>query len=272
MVCKRKQTNSSRYRASFRDRPLRAFQSITPAHEMWLKLFERFASSSQHNKISALTTLLNKKPRNASDISDHVSQLESLFNRLETKENPIDEKMQVALLLVSVENNKAFDATIAAIKTMKEEDSSWNNVSARVIEEGSKSLTENKNVIDSESPRASIASIKTSQIVCNRCNIKGHTAAECRIPWDKIMERRKNKAPAKSEEDISQQPKARLAILICNQIQDNESKSTAIDSGASEHIAHREDSFINLISVPPISIQIADGKTISAKKKGALAV
>lgn len=44
-------------------------------------------------------------------IADHVSKLESLSNRLEAMDSPIDEKMQVALLLVSVRNISSFEAT-----------------------------------------------------------------------------------------------------------------------------------------------------------------
>lgn len=94
---------------------MRAIQSVTSRKEMWAELFERYARKSQYIKIS----VLNKKLITKSDISDPFSQLESLFNKLEILMSPIDEKMQVAVLLVSVSSTNSFEATTAAIKTTK---------------------------------------------------------------------------------------------------------------------------------------------------------
>ena len=55
------------------DRPLRTIQSVPSPKEMWDKLSERYTTALQHNKISVLTTLLNKEPNSISEISDQIS-------------------------------------------------------------------------------------------------------------------------------------------------------------------------------------------------------
>lgn len=119
------------------DRPLRAVQSENSVRQMWTKLFDRCASTKQHNKIIVLAILINMKLKSPNDISDHVSRMESLFNQLGKMDLEVEAQMQVALLLVSVDNVKLFSPTIAAIKVMKDENASWKYVSTRLIKEGS---------------------------------------------------------------------------------------------------------------------------------------
>lgn len=42
------------------------------------------------------------------------------------------------------------------------------------------------------SNKPGIAAMKTKEIICHRCGIKGHIASEHRQPRDKIKERHKN--------------------------------------------------------------------------------
>ena len=64
------------------DRPLRAIQSCRSLAEMWDKLKERYASTSNSTKISVLTTLMNKRCDVQCDIQNHVSEMESMFSML----------------------------------------------------------------------------------------------------------------------------------------------------------------------------------------------
>lgn len=101
------------------DRPLRAVQSVTDVEDIWEKIFQRYASASQKNKINVLTTMLNMKMSSNDDIADHISKMESLLMRLEAMSCSFDEHFQVALLLVSINNIRKFNPAAPAIKTMK---------------------------------------------------------------------------------------------------------------------------------------------------------
>lgn len=46
----------------------------------------------------------------------------------------------------------------------------------------------------------------------------------------------------------------------------------AVDSGASEHICHQKDVFMNISNVPAIEIQVADGRKLVATQKGSIAI
>ncbi len=63
------------------DKPLRAIQSPSMPSEMWLKLRERYASNTTSNKIAVLTALMNTRYDARSEIGEHLSELESMFNR-----------------------------------------------------------------------------------------------------------------------------------------------------------------------------------------------
>eukprot|EP00171_Calliarthron_tuberculosum_P013812 IDg13812t1 len=98
------------------DRPLRAIQSSTTPNDMWVKLRERYASTTHNNKIIVLRTLINKRLQESKDMGDHISELESPFNILPSMQSQIYEQMQTALLITSVSSNSNYDSIIAAIK------------------------------------------------------------------------------------------------------------------------------------------------------------
>ncbi len=71
------------------DKPLRAIQSASMPSEMWVKLRDRYASNTTSNKIAVLTSLMNKRYDRRSDIGEHLSELESMFNRLSGMGSPV---------------------------------------------------------------------------------------------------------------------------------------------------------------------------------------
>ncbi len=100
------------------DKPLRAIQSAASPAEMWKKLHERYAASTTANKIAVLTNLMNKRYHSGKDMGEHLSEMESMMNRLAAMQAPVDSSMQVAILLVSVMAEESLQSTVAAIKTV----------------------------------------------------------------------------------------------------------------------------------------------------------
>ena len=87
---------------SLGDRPLRAVQkSKASPKEMWIRLHDRYATSSPASRIQLHMTLHSMKPKPHEDISDFIENFESIFARLAAMGHPVEETTQVAMLLAS---------------------------------------------------------------------------------------------------------------------------------------------------------------------------
>ena len=183
--------------------------------------------------------------------------------------------VSTAFLLVSVSQHQILHSTVAAVKTMKEKDATWEYVTARLIEEDSSLKTVPTATKTQTFPEnGKIASIRTKEIICKRCGIIGHLAEECRQPWEKIKQRRNENinSVAESNRAENEKAKARLATLSLGTHNFSSNKKLTVDSHGPEHICHQKDVFINLINVPSIEIQVVDGRKLIATQKGSIAV
>ena len=117
-------------------------------------------------------------------MDEHVSAIESLVNRLATTAMEIPEPMQLAILLVSFGNLSDYNGAVAAIKTMDSEVATWSNVTMRIIEEqkqlvnngAPKPVDNTKHLLSAK--RDATKKVK-KDIICWKCNRKGHFAREC---------------------------------------------------------------------------------------------
>ena len=250
------------------DRALRGIQTLTCPKEMWTSLQERYASRSNNSRIVTLTNLLNKKLRPNQSIGDHISEFESLLYQLQKMETKIDDQMKVALLLVSISNHKGFESIIAAIKTMRSEDATWNYVTTRLLEEEITMKTESLTSCEAKHVSDDVIAVakyhKNKDIICHYCKKKGHIASKC---FQKARDERNRN---KSRQNSYKLPeKARLAMA--KTVSSNETKGNlnfAIDSGATEHIACSEFVFESLQDCEPLKIMTADGTEYISSKKG----
>ena len=69
---------------------------------MTTKLKKRYAESTIANKIVMMISLRNKRYEEGKDMGQYISEIESLFDKLSVMRSPLDSKMQVAILLVSI--------------------------------------------------------------------------------------------------------------------------------------------------------------------------
>lgn len=191
--------------------------------------------------------------------------MESSFTRLDAMDSSIDEEMQVALLLVSVSSIKDFQASIAAIKTMKQTETTWNYVSSRLIEEGSGFGINSSNLSDANNDynKSLVAAAPSSDKLCSRCNLPDHTAYDYRTPWERILERRKQKRNNNDDSKINDKAEpARLAAMKLKSPSILSNEIMTIDSGASKHIY-----FISLQTVSPMVLEVAEGRKFTARQK-----
>ena len=236
---------------SLGDKPLRVVQSAKTPSEMIKKLTDRYAASTTANRIAILTTLMNTRHDIAKDIGEYLSEMESHFNRLTAMDSPVDEGMQVAILLVSVSGTEGLGGTVSAIKTMDPYKATWDYVSARLIEEmRSQKLVDG---VESIASSPTVATARTgrdlSNIKCYRCGKKVHFARDCKA---KPKKRRQN-------EDEIVNVRAALAVYGL----EDDSKFI-VDSGCTQHITNDLNNFESVKDIAPIRIHLADNKVLEA--------
>lgn len=102
--------------ASLGNKPLWVIQNAKNPKEMSGNLITRYEASSTANRINLLTSLINTRFQARKDLFDYIAELESNFNRLAIMIMPVAEKMQVAILLVSLMNEESLKSTVAELK------------------------------------------------------------------------------------------------------------------------------------------------------------
>lgn len=90
------------------DNPLQWIQNCDTAKKARDKLQQRHAGKTIANKLGALSSLLNSKYKNNTDVRDHVPHLEFQFSRLAAMRSTFDELLKVAILLSSVSSSQNF--------------------------------------------------------------------------------------------------------------------------------------------------------------------
>ena len=153
------------------DKPLRLVMSVRkqPAL-MMLKLNERYASSKLTTRMTLMTTLTNMVYRGG-DMTEYVDSYASLLDRLEAMDAKIPTELSVIMFLASMKGH--FAATVAALRTMAEDNLRWDDVTARLIEEADTTkLSQNTS---SGSGSALTVSVRT----CEYCGKQGHSQDRC---------------------------------------------------------------------------------------------
>lgn len=127
---------------------------------------------------------MNLKAGKDTVMGDHISQLESLMHMLASMGMPIQEPMQVAILLVSLGNLSEYGGTVASIKTLDAELATWSNMTTRIIEEESQlksnavgSTTNNERTVFGA--RHGYGRPSKKDVVCWNCQRKGHYVRDC---------------------------------------------------------------------------------------------
>mgnify|MGYP003476565374 FL=1 len=114
------------------DKPLR----VVVAHRkdpalMLIKLNERYASSTLSTRMSLISELYTLSYVRNKDMGEYVDTYTSLLNRLEAMNAPIPGALAVIMFLSSLQGH--FEATVAAIRSLSDDDLTWDDVTSRLI-------------------------------------------------------------------------------------------------------------------------------------------
>jgi gag-polypeptide of LTR copia-type len=135
---------------------------------MIFKLNERYASSTLSTRISLTSELCALSYVRNKDMGEYVDAYTSLLNRLAAMNAPIPDALAVIMVLIGQHGH--FEATVAAIRSISDENLTWDDVTSRLIEQTSSPRSRT---------RQDSALAFHSRPICSFCGRQGHEANRC---------------------------------------------------------------------------------------------
>jgi gag-polypeptide of LTR copia-type len=166
---------------SLGDKPLNTIETVSkdPA-AMWARLEKQYSSKSVNSKLSLITETQLKRLSHKGDMSDHVAEFETLFAKLENAGFKIETLMQVSIFLASLDTHAEYESTIAAIRTLADDDIAWEIVTTRLREEYKQKQMQHHGQTYRSSNSATVAYVKDNKkTTCSKCGQVGHAVMQC---------------------------------------------------------------------------------------------
>lgn len=115
------------------DSPLKGVQkhSKDPS-KMWAKLVSRYAGQTTSNKLVLFNKVLAKSLKAGESMYDHIEGLELEFTRLKTPGTQFMNSTS-GYFFASINDCIEYERTIADIRTMDDEKTTWEIVTARLM-------------------------------------------------------------------------------------------------------------------------------------------
>jgi Reverse transcriptase (RNA-dependent DNA polymerase)/gag-polypeptide of LTR copia-type/GAG-pre-integrase domain/Integrase core domain len=274
------------------DKPLRVVSNYTREPQLMVeKLRERYASTKLTTRMSLMSELQSLR-YTAGDMGEYIDRYAGILDRLETMSAKVPEELAIIMFLHSM--GSKFEATIAALRTMGDDNLSWDDVTARLLEEAN---TNSSKI--STGPHSALVSTTSTPEACPQCLKPGHSLDRCwwnpRNPNNRIGSKgrrqgskasaaREAYAPSESAKaatlkaiDLTdpefskpskQEKTLRLSVTLCS-AQSN-TKSFLLDSGASAHMCPNKNWLHNFHKIAPREIRLGDNSVVSADAAGEL--
>ena len=265
--------------------------------EAWKALEDHFEEKTLSRKINLRQKLYSTKLVSGTMV-DHVNQLKTICEHLESIGDIITENDMVMVLLTSLPTQ--YNNLITTLETLKEEQLTWNYVRDRVIaeyqrkqeekaERNSKKVLAEKqhDALFSQGGGNSKKGGKSIKFKCHYCNKKGHFQRDCP---KKAADNAKKAADANNVEDEDSsfcEDISKLEIATCSWDYDSEIALAAdnddeksvgddswwVDSGCSRHMSGDQNDFEEIEELEkPVNVKLADKSFIPAEGKGSVRI
>ena len=264
--------------------------------DAWKALEDHFEEKTLSRKINLRQKLYSTKLVSGTMV-DHVNQLKTICEHLESIGDHITENDMVMVLLTSLPTQ--YNNLITTLETLKEEQLTWNYVRDRVIAEYQRKQEEkaerkSKKVLAEQQQDALFSQGgcdnkkggKSGKFRCHYCNKKGHFQKDCR---KKAADDKKavNANNAEDEDSSFCEDMSKLEIATCSWEYDSEialaadnddEKSVSdnswwVDSGCSRHMSGEAEDFEEIEELEkPVNVKLADKSFIPAVGKGSVRI
>ena len=146
--------------------------------EAWDSLMNHFEEKTLSRKIQFRRKLYSARLEQG-NMTDHVNELRTIADHLESLDDPVTEKDLVMILISSLPD--AYNNLITTLETLKEDKLTWDYVRDRVLTEYERRNTNNENAVvdDALFVGGDHGGARRSTFFCHYCKESGHIKRNC---------------------------------------------------------------------------------------------
>lgn len=279
------------------DKYLEYVKGANTAFDMIEKLTNVFQRKSTVSSLCLKRQLINLKCKKTDSIQEHLTKFEKLVQDINSNGIKMEEKERVCQLLLSVED--AYGPLVAALEVSNTE-LTVDFIKSKLLDA---EIRERTHQGPTTSTRRNEYVFQSSTVKCYKCGEPNHFARNCcksaqtsNLKENNRQEKGKGNNRGRSyqrgthhnKSNVNRRPAANIGenqdvdskvLFIAAQAHSAEDRcyvnrdiEFVIDSGASYHMVNNkyERYMIDIQEIPIIHIQVANGNTITANKKGKL--
>ena len=257
-------------------------RSAKTPQEAWRNLADRFEEKSLARKIFYRRKLYSCRLERGQSMEDHVNDIKTISEHLESLDDPVQEKDLVMILISSLTDD--YNNLITALESLKDTELTWSYVRERVISEferkkGQSDVGKVKKDVDAlfienkGSKNKSYPQMKKqygkkdiSNFKCHFCHEKGHFQKDCPKKRATKNGESSNFCEGKGVEEAQY-----FSVEFALQVSENETGigDWWLDSGCSQHMTCFKGDFVNYQKLEiPIDVHLADKSVVPAIGQG----
>ena len=228
---------------------------------VWKKLQDTFVAKTWANKLRLKRKLYNMRLKEGDLLQNHLKCFIELYDELAVIGEKVEEEDKVINLLASLPDK--FSTLVTALEA-SEKVPSWEVVTERLLHEENK-LKVN---LDVQEEKSLFAKGNKKEFKCYECGMKNHFRRNCPNLKNKNRKWNENKSKAnvaRDDDNIVLIASTNSAFSTTSYKND----SFIIDSGATNHLCFKKESFSNFQELnSKSSVQVGDGKLLAVEGKG----
>jgi hypothetical protein len=236
------------------------------AKECWDSLKRFHERSTISNKVRLMRLICSAKLMPNDDMESHITGMANLFQQLADLGEQMSELWRMSMLLSSLP--ESYDTLVTALEVRPEKDLTIEVVESKLLEESMKMLKTSDYGGSSEQVLHTVNKKgqgkwrvpERKEFRCFGCGELGHIAKNCPKTGKQV--------PEKSPEEVHGVMGPREDFLFT---MGKDIEGWLIDSGATSHVCHSKEEFIELIDYKE-DIDLANGQVIRAVGIGTVAI
>lgn len=232
-------------------------RSAKTGAEAWNILKTYHQQTSLASRIRVMKKLFKMELGHGESMQDHLQRIFEYFSELSEMDAKLEDSVAVSVILSSL--NDEYDGLITAMEAWDDQKLTLQAVKGKLMDEWEKKK-------DKEGGSAAfvVKKIRGREFTCFFCGKPNHLKRDCPL----FKERNDN---LRNKENESAKM-ARFNNWYSNVSFKGANVDWIVDSGASSHMCCDMSFFSKLEAIDPVLVEIADGETLVANKKGTVSL